>query len=38
MYKAFYDLGSLEEIKLDGVDTSNVTNMSYMFSYCKKLT
>ena len=38
MYQAFRNLKNLEEIILDNVDTSNVTNMRYMFSYCSSLT
>jgi hypothetical protein len=38
MYRAFADLSKLREIKLDGVDTSDVTDMSQMFNNCSSLT
>ena len=34
----FYGLRSLTELDLSGFDTSNVSNMSFMFSGCDKLT
>ena len=36
MYYAFY-MSNLEEIILEGADTSNVTDMSYMFYNCRNL-
>lgn len=36
--KAFYGCESLRSIDLSGLDTSNVTDMSYMFSGCSKLS
>ena len=38
MASTFYWLNSLEEIKLDWIDTSKVTNMSSMFMNCSNLT
>lgn len=36
--KAFYDCKSLRSIDLSGLDTSSVTDMSFMFSGCSKLS
>ena len=38
MERAFYHMGYLENLILDGVDTSKVTNMSYMIYECSSLT
>ncbi len=35
--RLFQNLTALEEIDLSSFDTSNVTDMSYMFNYCTKL-
>ena len=38
-YDWFYDMGNLESITgLEYLNTSEVTNMAWMFGYCKKLT
>ena len=34
----FYKCSSLKEINLSNFNTNNVTNMSYMFLGCEKLT
>ena len=34
----FYRLSKVKEIAFDNFDTSQVTNMRYMFGYCKSLT
>ena len=36
--RLFQNLTALEEIDLSSFDTSNVTDMSYMFNYCNSLT
>ena len=36
-YAMFYALPELTSVNLSGIDTSNVTNMGYMFSNCSKL-
>lgn len=33
----FYNMSNLQNIEMDGWDTSNVTNMGSMFSYCSNL-
>ena len=38
MYYGFGGLSGVEEISLNNVDTSNVTNMSVMFNSCSSLT
>lgn len=36
--KMFSGLAKMETLDLSGLDTSNVTNMEFMFDYCKALT
>ena len=38
MEKAFYEDGNLQSIDLSGLDTSQVTNMSYMFHNCSNVS
>ena len=38
MYGMFEDCTSLQSIDLSGLDTSNITDMSWMFGYCNALT
>ena len=37
-YRLFYNLTSVKQIDFSNFDTSNVTDMSYMFYYCRPLT
>lgn len=37
MNKGFYELNKLEELSLNNVDTSSVTDMSNMFGFCEKI-